>query len=449
MSIAPVSALTAVERVVVGSIIGNGVRRPMLVRDILDLCKPEDMSDSRHRALVAAAGRILERGECVDIVTMLHEATAHGVVISMQDVADIAETCLAAEWDVLRHARTVASEAAKRRAAESLAGASKQLATVGVPAEVCLSALKDAANELEAGTKAAVRSWGEQLDGWLARIEDEGTTARPIPTSWQSLNRVLRGGLVPGELVVLAARPSVGKTAFGLNIALSTAWAGHPVAMASLEMTADELIARHAANVADVAYGSFRQATLTAADRQAIGKAMHDIRGLHMTLEDKPRQTTTDIRALCRQVQRKHGRVGLVVVDYLQLVTPVERSASREREVADMSREMKQLAKEFRCPVLLLAQLNREVERTNREPQMSDLRESGAIEQDADIVMFLHGKPNAGGTGLRPVKCIVAKGRASGTGSAHLVFDGSRQRFGEDAGATAWAEQHSNGGAMF
>jgi replicative DNA helicase len=150
--------------------------------------------------------------------------------------------------------------------------------------------------------------------------------------------------------------------------------------------------------------------------------------------------TPTEVRRLARGLHGRDGsRVGLVVVDYLQLLTPDAKATSREREVAEMSRAFKQLALDCDCPVLLLSQLNRSVEESDRSPQLSDLRESGAIEQDADIVLFLHSKRSFRGLARMPVQAIVAKGRSSGTGAASMIFDKPFSDFVEDDGSAGEA----------
>ena len=149
--------------------------------------------------------------------------------------------------------------------------------------------------------------------------------------------------------------------------------------------------------------------------------------------------TPREVRRLAKSIKG----VGLVVVDYLQLLNPDTKQNSREREVAEMSRAMKQLALDCDCPVLLLSQLNRQVEESDRAPRLSDLRESGAIEQDADIVMFLHAKKANQGLARMPVRAIVAKGRSSGTGAANLLFDKPFSDFVEDTHADEWAAKTS------
>ena len=243
---------------------------------------------------------------------------------------------------------------------------------------------------------------------------------------------------MPGELAVLAARPGLGKTALAGCMAVETARAGVPVLFISREVKEYTLLSRIMAREARVDSRIFRQGIGNAQGvREKLLRCKAELSGLPLRIVEK------SVAPMCpREVRRLAKSLkgcGLVIVDYLQLLCPDQKNASREREVAEMSRSMKQLALDCDCPVLLLSQLNRRVEEGDREPRLSDLRESGAIEQDADIVMFLHTTQANQKMPRAPVKAIVAKGRSSGTGVAHLVFDKPFADFVEDQNASAWA----------
>ena len=247
----------------------------------------------------------------------------------------------------------------------------------------------------------------------------------------------MRGGILPGELAVLAARPSVGKSALALNMAYAVACSGNSGMVFSLEMSKQQLFDRLTANVGNIDLGRFREG-LNAVERRKAKEAVAEMRGKSLVIFDDTGITVPEIRRRVRIAQRYHQQVSLVVVDYLQLVTPDDRKAPREQQVAQMSRALKLMAKDLCVPVLLLAQLNRKTEEGRRTPQLSDLRESGAIEQDADIVIFLHQARQAWQAD-EPVQVIVAKGRSSGVGKAHLVFHRRLQRF-MDSNETAYAD---------
>lgn len=284
--------------------------------------------------------------------------------------------------------------------------------------------------EQYATAEQAAPTLGGLLDEIIADVE-RGTAARPLPSPWASLNAVLKGGIAPGELAVLAARPGMGKTALAGCWAVEIARMVGPVLFISCEVKDRTIGSRLLAREGRIDNRAFReglgksQALLP--QMKAAADSLHSI---PLQIVDTSRQAITpmQVRRLARKVK---GGVAMVIVDYLQLMYPDSKHDSREREIADMSRSMKRLAVELYCPVLLLSQLNRKVEEGNREPQLSDLRESGAVEQDADIVIMLHAdKRDTDGSDV-PMQALVRKGRSSGTGSAGLIFHKTFSDFSE------------------
>ncbi|TLM99322.1 MAG: replicative DNA helicase, partial [Actinobacteria bacterium] len=249
-----------------------------------------------------------------------------------------------------------------------------------------------------------------------------------VPTGFKDLDRLL-AGLHPGDLVILAARPSVGKTAFALNMAVNAAKAGAPVAIFSLEMSAEQLVQRVLCAEARINLQDVRTGYLKDTDWHAIHGAMGKLANLDFFVDDTPSISILEVRAKARR-QLRNKEKGLIIVDYLQLMQPQnKRTENRQVEIAEISRGLKILAKELGVPVVALSQLSRAVEqRAGKRPQLSDLRESGAIEQDADIVMFLDRDTNPGGEDEegRPAKgtaeLIVAKHRNGPLGNVPLVF---------------------------
>lgn len=309
----------------------------------------------------------------------------------------------------------------KTRLHEVFTKAAADITTVGASTDDVMTAVKkDIEQEETVGTEEA--SLADLMDSILADVE-AGEGARPIPTPWANLNAVLKGGVAPGELVVLAARPGMGKTAMAGCWAVEVARNVGPVLFVSCEVKDKTLGARMLAREGRIDNRAFREGlgsstTLLPKMREAAAA----LRGLPLQIVDSSCRIVTPaaVRKLARRIK---GGPALVVVDYLQLMYPDSKHDSREREIADMSRSMKRLSVELNCPVLLLSQLNRKVEETNREPQLSDLRESGAVEQDADIVIMLHAdKRDAQGKDV-PLKALVRKGRSSGTGAADLLFE--------------------------
>ncbi|MCL2491739.1 MAG: replicative DNA helicase [Coriobacteriia bacterium] len=250
-----------------------------------------------------------------------------------------------------------------------------------------------------------------------------------IPTGFSDLDKKTHG-LRPGELIILGARPAVGKSSLALNIATGAAKQGVHVAIFSLEMTVKDIVSRILCAEAEVSLTHVRDGNLSIRDWTEITSAMSRLEGYQISIDDTPSLNITELRAKARRELRNNEGNGLVIVDYLQLMQPVRRNTeNRQVEIAEISRGLKILAKDLQIPVLALSQLSREIEtRKGQRPQLSDLRESGAIEQDADIVMFLdrltnpgieeeEGRPRRGQANL-----IIAKNRNGPTGEIKLAF---------------------------
>lgn len=244
----------------------------------------------------------------------------------------------------------------------------------------------------------------------------------------------LLSGFQPSELIILAARPAMGKTALVCNFALTIAKQGKGVLLFSLEQSKLELAERLLCIQTKVDGHKLRQGTLDWCDQQALTQGRTDLGELPIYLDDLAGQTMTRISAVSRRVMRTKG-IGVVIIDYLQLIEAEDRNLPREQQISSITRRLKFLAKDLNVPVIALGQLNRGVEaREDKKPRLSDLRESGAIEQDADIVMFLH-RPDAYEPNDRPGEAdlIVAKNRSGPTGTAHLVWLRSSLKFGDKA----------------
>lgn len=426
------------EREFVGGIIAFSVghKRPYLAADALSICKPSCMLNMQHRAVLEAIDRVSGRGEHVDLVTIAEQLKrdAGGEALSVRPEvfagwAREANSTMLGETSVMRAAETIAAAWRKDEAALMISDALRELHVFNRPLDFAQEKIRQAGEVLDAGGSSRTESLGDMLRAHVAGFADRSSRI-PIRSPWDSVNRILRGGVKPGELVVLAARPSVGKSAFALNWAWSVACSGMRAPFLSLEMGREQLLDRLLANFGCIDLGAFREG-LTPAQEQKATIAAERIGDRPLDVLDDTGITVREARRLVRVAQRREEKIGLLVVDYLQLVTPEDSRVPREQQVATMSRGFKLLAKDLGIPVLLLAQLSRKGEDQNREPRLSDLRESGAIEQDADIVIFLHQARKRTGHHDEPVKFIVAKGRSSGVGTGHLVFKRRIQRFEE------------------
>ena len=271
---------------------------------------------------------------------------------------------------------------------------------------------------------------GEALDSWinyLERLEQQAGGSIDLP--FQGMKRIITG-LFPGEISILAARPSNGKTAMALNILEWALMRGEPAAVFSLEMNNELLLNRMACARMGLDANKFRTGRLAKDDWGKIYE-YHDLFKKHpVRLWDRPSLKPRELRAQCRKWKREMG-LKFVIVDYLQLMSPDMREASREREVAEISRSIKQIAMEMDLSILLVCQLNREAEKS-KKPLLSHLRESGSVEQDADNVLFIVPWP-LGESEMAEVEINVAKGRNSATGSFKLIYHKSRLLFADPA----------------
>ena len=275
----------------------------------------------------------------------------------------------------------------------------------------------------------------ESLSQMYERIEKSKTDeTQGITTGLADLNRIT-GGWQNGELVIIAARPAMGKTAFSLHFAKSAAKSGVPVAMFSLEMTGLSLSNRLLLSESDIVEPEkFKSGKLSELEQQSTERAAGKLWKLPIKVDDSSVTTISSIKAKARLLKKKN-QCGLIIIDYLQLTEGDDKTGNREQEIASISRGAKKIAKELNVPVILLSQLSRKVEeRADKRPQLSDLRESGAIEQDADLVIFLYrydyyfkrpAKNTAGNEIDNHIELIIAKYREGSTGSVNATHNGS------------------------
>jgi len=272
-----------------------------------------------------------------------------------------------------------------------------------------------------------------------AQIEDLAKNDKEITgiaTGFYDFDK-LTSGLHANELIILAARPAMGKTAFGVNMAVNAAINSKKnVALFNLEMSAEQLAMRMIAAQGGIEQGKLKTGRLEHNDWKKVNEAISELSNINLFIEDASGITVSEIRAKCRRLAAQEPGLGLVVIDYLQLIQGGARYAgNRQQEVSEISRSLKTMAMELKVPVIALAQLSRGVElRENKRPIMSDLRESGSIEQDADIVMFLYrddyyNKAASEQTNISVTELIVGKHRNGSTGTIELLFERSMSNF--------------------
>jgi replicative DNA helicase len=288
----------------------------------------------------------------------------------------------------------------------------------------------------ERGTAEDYQHIGELVDPVIESIENMASSPEHmagIPTGIANLDRLL-GGLRPGQMIILGGRPGEGKSTLGLDFARSAAVKhGLPTVVFSLEMSREEITQRLLSAEAEVPLNELRSGRVSNDSWPKIAARMGTIKKAPLFVDDSPNMALMEIRAKCRRLKQRHD-LRLVVVDYLQLMSSGKKVESRQQEVSEFSRAIKLLAKELQLPVVALSQLNRSLkDRTDKKPQLSDLRESGSLEQDADVVILIHqpskeekeAEPSLRGT----ASLLVAKHRNGKTDDLSVSFQGHYSRF--------------------
>ena len=289
------------------------------------------------------------------------------------------------------------------------------------------------------------QSMGNLVVQLLDRVEEMSQNPNDItgvPTGFFDLDR-MTSGMQAGDLIVLAARPSMGKTALAINIAENVALnEGLPVAVFSMEMGASQLAIRIVGSIGRIDQTRLRTGKLLDEEWPRLTEAVERLRNVSLSIDETPGLTPSELRASARRLARNCGKLGLVVVDYLQLMSGSSGADgdNRATELGEISRGLKMLAKELQCPVIALSQLNRGVEqRTDKRPMMSDLRESGAIEQDADVIMFIYRDDYYNKDSKEPgvAEIIIGKQRNGPTGTVKLTFLKPITKFESYAGSSS------------
>ncbi len=304
----------------------------------------------------------------------------------------------------------------------------------------------------ENGQNSELEKIDPYLDSVIAKFEEinkTGGETQGIPSGFYAIDEITRGWQ-DSDLIVIAARPAVGKTALSMNFIVNAALKKKKCAVFSLEMSKAQLVQRMICSVAGVDMGKALSGKLESADWSKLFEAMNTLKACDIYIDDSTANTASTIKSKCRKLKRERG-LDLIMIDYLQLMYSDKKTDSRQQEVSDISRQMKILAKDINVPVLLLSQLSRAVEnRQSKKPVLSDLRETGAIEQDADIVMFIHkpeelkGVEKEGASSDYTAEIIFAKHRSGKIGSVFIGWKGSRVSFvnlPKDGNAQSLAEQ--------
>lgn len=440
------------------SVLGSMLLSADAIAEVSELVNPEDFYRGAHRTMFEAMCDLYDRGEPVDSVTLSDELQRRGKLTDVGGALTIADISaqVPTPANAIYYARIVNDRALKRRLIEAgttLTRLGFDQEKTGVDAvdeaEACVFEL---ANEQRGGDFVPMRELLAEAFDLIERLHDSDSSITGLPTGFTDFDE-LTSGLQPGQLIVLAARPAMGKSTLVTNILANvTAGQRKPAIIFSLEMSQMEIVNRMLSAEARIDSDRMRTGKLKAEDWPKLSKAMGRLAEAPMFIDDTPGVTMLEIRSKCRRIHQRHG-LSLVVVDYLQLMESHKRSDGRVQEVAEFSRGMKMLAKELGCPVIALSQLSRKPEeRVDKRPLLSDLRESGAIEQDADIVGFIYRdevyNPDSDAKG--EAELIIAKHRAGRLDKIRLSFLGHHSRFANLArapGAYGQTPHHPGGGS--
>lgn len=408
---------------------------------IADVVRPEDFYESRHRLIFEAILELYERNEPIDLLTLSTRLEEGNHLEKIGGRAYLAEltNIVPTSSNVGHYAQTVQRKATLRRLIETAADISQ----LGFQEEEDVDVLLDRAESSLFGVsqkylKQRFVSIKSILPGVFDRIDElhkESGKLRGVPTGFTDLDLLL-AGLQKSDLVILAARPSVGKTTLALDIARQIAvHAKTPVGVFSLEMSRDQLIDRMLCAQASVDLWKMRTGRLSDdEDFSRIAHAMGILNEAPIFIDDTATASVLEIRSKARRLQSEHG-LGLLIIDYLQLMESRTQRDNRVQEISEITRALKGLARELNIPVIALSQLSRAVEsRTPPIPKLADLRESGSIEQDADVVLFLY-RPASSTAQEVPrerqniTEVHIAKHRNGPTGKLELYFDENRVTF--------------------
>ncbi|MEW6563711.1 MAG: replicative DNA helicase [Pseudomonadota bacterium] len=404
-----------------------------------------DFYRAEHRIIYRHIARLIEHAKAVDVITVaesLESSAELDKVGGVPYLGALAQNVPSAA-NIRRYAEIVRERAIMRKLAEvGTEIASSAYSPTGRDARQLLDEAESKVMEIaEAGSRSKqgflmmpdlLREVVDRIETLYAR--DNPSEVTGIPTGFTDLDR-MTSGLQPGDLVIVAGRPSMGKTAFSINIAENVALdTGKPVVVFSMEMGGAQLVMRMIGSVGRLNQHNLRTGKLGDEDWSRLTHALGQLNDAKVYIDETPGLNALELRSRTRRLFRQHGELGLIVVDYLQLMTSPSGKASENRatEISEMSRSLKALAKELKVPVIALSQLNRSLEqRPNKRPMMSDLRESGAIEQDADLILFIYRdevyNPDSPDKGKAEI--IIGKQRNGPIGSVALTFRGEFTRF--------------------
>jgi len=418
---------------------------------IADLVNEADFYRDDHRRIYRHIARLIDLGKPADVVTVFESLEKNGEAEQSGGLAYLAEVAdnTPSAANIRRYAEIVRERAILRKlvavgdeiAANALSASGKDAKTLLDEAEAKVFEIAEAGARNATGFVSIQPILKQVVDRVQELYDrDNPNEVTGVPTGLIDLD-AKTSGLQPSDMIVVAGRPAMGKTTFALNVAEHIAVDCRlPVAIFSMEMPGTQLATRFISSVGRIDQGKIRSGRLGDEDWQRLTAAMGKLYDAPLFIDETPGLNPIDLRARARRLSRQCGKLGLIVIDYIQLMTSSKESDNRSAELSEISRSIKSLAKELHVPIIALSQLNRSLEqRPNKRPVMSDLRESGAIEQDADIIMFIYRdevyNPDSPDKGT--AELIIGKHRNGPTGTVRMTFTGECTRFDNFAGGSS------------
>ena len=430
----PPQNIEAEESVLSAILVDNNV-----LLDVIEILSPDDFYRSAHQKIFAAITELFDKGEPIDLVTLANKLNENGCMEEIGGASYLAKLVDAVPLAVnaLHYGKIIHDKAALRRLIEKANAIAKRCFEDRGDVDEIIDYAESSIFEIsERKTRQAFYPISKIILGNIETLEENQgnhSLVTGVPTGFTQLDS-MTSGLQGSDLIILAARPSMGKTALALNIARNAAINGNvPSAIFSLEMSKEQLSLRMLCSEASIDSSRLRGGFFSMDDWHRLTDAAGTLSDAPIYIDDSPSLTAMDIRAKSRRLKMEKN-IGLVIIDYLQLMQGKAGTERRDLEISDISRSLKALAKELNIPVVALSQLNRMLEQRNdKRPRLSDLRESGALEQDADVVAFIYrdevynkdeNNPNRG-----IAEIILSKQRNGPTGDIHLTFLGAYTRF--------------------
>ncbi len=422
------------------NVLGSILLDSDLIGDVLDVITyDEEFYHEAHREIFRTVKYLFSEGKTVDLITVSDELTKNkllDVVGGFEYLTELSDVGTLIS-NVSNHARIIHEKFILRR----LIKTATEIVDKGydnAEAEALIEEAESGIFEISQNkNKKSFQGMSDLLETTynnIVRLNEDPNALTGLPTGFEALDEKT-AGLQKSDLILLAARPSMGKTAFALNLCQNAAVKeGKSVAIFSLEMAADQLVQRMLAAQSLVSIGDIRTGTIEEDDWFKLARSSAQLSEAKVFIDDTPGITVAEIRSKCRRLKMNHG-LDMIMIDYLQLMSGSGKQENRQQEISTISRSLKQIAREMQCPVLALSQLSRASElRADHRPILSDLRESGAIEQDADLVMFLYRdeyyNPETVDEKLKGIgEVIIAKQRNGETGKVYLAWLGKYQKY--------------------